>query len=292
MRQDNRTSGRLQQGLFVRSQFANRASCIKIANHDGERLAIAMFAIAESFDCGLVGCVDGKMKTADSFDGQNFAAEKPLDGIGYGIGALNSAAVYRFEPGPGTTLPACIWLGVEAAIQRIVVLRLALAAHWKDSHRGLRPIVGDATGNGETRTAVGAIEKGVAVAAVGWVEKFAKAIGAGSGISGNAGAYTSMHLAGDDAEGCFCCERQILSADRIDSGKWRRFGGEAVQECFNAGLRPLKLDDHPIRVVANEAGEVLLSCKTINEGPKSNPLNDTADPDTFANDWRTGVGQG
>ena len=60
VRQNDGTRGRLQQGFFFGSQVAERARCIKIANHDGERLAVAMFALAQARDGGFVGRVHAR----------------------------------------------------------------------------------------------------------------------------------------------------------------------------------------------------------------------------------------
>ena len=91
-----------------------------------------------------------------------------------------------FQPELRTASPAGVGLGVEAAVERIVVLGLAGGAHGEARHRGLRPVVGDAAGDGEARAAVGAVEKGITEAAVAGVEKLAEAIRTGGGVGGDA----------------------------------------------------------------------------------------------------------
>ena len=157
-----------------------------------------------------------------------------------GSAAFNRCAIARFQPDARTTAPAGIGLRVKAAIERVVVFGLALGAHGKDGHRGLRPVVGNAAGDGEARSAVGAVEKRIAVAAVGGIKQFAKAVGAGGGIGGNAGAYLSEHLAGDDAEAGLTCGSKIASSDGIDARQRRSFGGQTRKEARNAGLRDLR----------------------------------------------------
>ena len=77
---------------------------------------------------------------------------------------------------------------MKAAIGGIVVLRLAGWAHFEARHRGLRAVVGDAARDGEARSAVGAVEERIAVAAVGGIEQLAQTVGAGGRVGGNAGA--------------------------------------------------------------------------------------------------------
>ena len=126
--------------------------------------------------------------------------------------------------------PACIGLGMETAVQRVIVLGLALGAHREYGHRGLRTVIWNAPSNGEAGSAVGAVEKWIAVAAIIWIKKLAKTVGAGGCIRGNASADATMNLTGDDAKSRFPRDVQILSQDRIDPGKWRCFRGEPVKK--------------------------------------------------------------
>ena len=183
------------------SEFAQVARGVEIAHHDGERLAVAVLALAQAHDGGFVGGVDGEMESADAFDGHDFAGDEAVDSLRQPdrlrrIGAPSAVD----EPELRAAVPAGIGLGVEAAVEWIVVLGLAGGAHFEARHRGLRAVVGDAAGDGEARAAVGAIEKWIAVAAVGGIEQFAQAVGAGGGVGGNAGAHAAEDFAGDDAE--------------------------------------------------------------------------------------------
>src|SRR5947199_146563 len=83
---------------------------------------------------------------------------------------------------------------VASAIERVVILGLALRAHGEDRHRGLRPVVGNTAGDGEARAAVGAVDKRIAVTPVAGIEKFAQAIGTGGRIGRNAGADLAENL--------------------------------------------------------------------------------------------------
>ena len=88
----------------------------------------------------------------------------------------------------GPHVGAGVRLGVEAAVGRVLVLRLAARAHREAGHRRARPVVGDAAHDREARAAVGAVDERVAVAAVGGVEQLAQAVVAGGGVGRDSAA--------------------------------------------------------------------------------------------------------
>ncbi len=72
---------------------ADCAGGIEIAHHDGQRLAVAMLALAQAHDGGLVGGVHAQMESADAFDGHDLAGHEAIDGGGDGIGRRNLRSV-------------------------------------------------------------------------------------------------------------------------------------------------------------------------------------------------------
>ena len=73
-------------------------------------------------------------------------------------------------------------MGVETPVEWVIIFRLAGWTHGEDTHGGFVAIIGDILHNGEAGATVGAVDEGVAVAAVVWIEKFVETIGTGSGI--------------------------------------------------------------------------------------------------------------
>src|SRR5215469_8468614 len=71
------------------------------------------------------------------------------------------------EPDVRSAAPTRIRLCVKAAIQRIVVFGLALQTHRENGHGCLGAVVGNTACNCEAGAAVRAIEKGIAITAVG-----------------------------------------------------------------------------------------------------------------------------
>ena len=88
--------------------------------------------------------------------------------------------------------PASVRLCVEAAIQRVVILRLAQRAHGELRHRGLRPVIRNAPRDREARSAVGAVEKGIAIAPVRGIKQLSQAIQARRRIRRNAGTDLAL----------------------------------------------------------------------------------------------------
>ena len=73
-------------------------------------------------------------------------------------------------------------MGVKTAVQWIVVLGLALGAHDEISHGGARAVVRDVLDDGEAGAAVGAVGKGVEIAAVSRGKNLLQALGAGGDV--------------------------------------------------------------------------------------------------------------
>jgi len=73
-------------------------------------------------------------------------------------------------------------LGMKSPVGGVLILLRAIGAECKTSHAGVGTVVRNAGHNRKTRTAIGAVDEGVAVAAVGWIKKLAVAIRADSKI--------------------------------------------------------------------------------------------------------------
>ena len=167
--------------------------------------------------------------------------------------------------------PTCVGLRVEAPVCRVVVLGLAGRAHCETRHRSLRAVVGNAAGDGEARAAVGAVQEGIAIAAVGWVEQLAKAIGARRGVGGNPGGTrprTSLAT----------MRKPVRRPLSLRAQQWSQFApgagsrSAAAPGTLRATLgRPFNFDCHSIRVVADEAGQPFLESQAVDKGPKPTP---------------------
>ena len=80
---------------------------------------------------------------------------------------------------------AGVGLGVKTAIGRIFVLMEAALAHRETGHGGQRPVVGNFAGDRIARSAIGAVGKRIAVAAIGRRAEIAHAVIAGGNVGRN-----------------------------------------------------------------------------------------------------------
>ncbi len=145
-------------------------------------------------------------------------------------------------------------------------------------HGGLRPVVGNAAGDGEAGAAVGAVEERVAVAAVFGIESSSRR------QSGQVAASAGMPVAtwpltstGNDAEAGFASGGQVADGDGVDAGQGRSFGAKTEEEGVDARSWALKFDGDALGVVGDRSGEVFFCGQAVDEGAKADALDDTAD---------------
>jgi hypothetical protein len=165
---------------------------------------------------------------------------------------------------------------MEAPVSRVVVFRLASRAHRELRHGGLRPVVGNTARDREPRPAVGAVQEGIPVAPVAWVQQFAQAVRASRGIGWNPGAYrpqTSLTTIRKP-------NSPVAANSRTATESIRASGGASLRNRFrNASTRvslPLDLDGHPVGIVADEARQALLQGQPVDKRAESYALHHAA----------------
>ncbi len=165
---------------------------------------------------------------------------------------------------------------MESPAQRIVVFRLASGAHLEPRHRSLRPVVRNPPCNRESRTAVGAIQKRIAVAPVLRVQQLPQTVPASCRIRRNPGAHRPQNLAGNNPEPHLAYRRHIPGHNRIDPRQRRRLRAQPVEKGLHSLLRPLNLNGHAVRIVADKPRQPLLKRKPVNKRPEPYPLHHSA----------------
>src|SRR6476620_3288612 len=101
------------------------------------------------------------MKAADPLDSDDLTVEQRSRRL------LKWVLAARFgQPHARAALRACVRLGVETTIARVLVFRPALRAHLEGRHRRAGPVVGHALDDREARAAVGAVDERVAKAPI------------------------------------------------------------------------------------------------------------------------------
>jgi hypothetical protein len=212
-----------ERGDVLRGEEAEFAGCGGVTDHDGEWLFATLLAAAEfEHGVGLAG-VDCQVKAAEAFDGEDGTLLEETDGFGERIAGVRGVRAVD-EGELGAAVPAGVGLGVEAAVEGVVVLGLTGGAHAKGGHGGLGAVVGDAANDGEARAAVGAVDEGVEVAAVGWVEEFGCAVGTGGDVWGDEGVGGAGAGALQNEESGLGSEMQERGAHLMQLSESRGFG--------------------------------------------------------------------
>ena len=129
-----------------------------------------------------------------------------------------------------SALGAGVGLGVEASVGGVVVFRLAGGAHFEGGHGGVGAIVGDGFNNGVSRSAISAVDKGIAKASVGGIKQFGETIGAGVGVGSDLGFLFGLGAAGFDDETLLGAGGKYVGFYFGDSSKGGQFAFEPMGE--------------------------------------------------------------
>src|SRR5699024_5521006 len=97
------------------------------------------------------------------------------------------------------TLRAGHRLGVEATIERVAVLFVTSRTQRKRRHHGKRAVVRHGANNGETRAAVGTVDKRITITPFAWGIHFGKTGRASSGIRDNLRIHGTSRALADGA---------------------------------------------------------------------------------------------
>jgi hypothetical protein len=145
---------------------------------------------------------------------------------------------------------------VEAAIGRIIIFGLAGGAHSEGGHGSAGAVVRDILDDGETWTAIGAIDEGIVEAPVARAHHFAEAVIANGNVSGNEGSGRSIKAAGNDLKASFGKRLRFARKKRRDLREGRKFSRQTIEETFEETGLTLDLDGHAGGSIGDEAGEM------------------------------------
>ena len=283
-RDDDRPLGRREEVLFRLVEVGQGDGRFEVAHHDGERLLEAALSRAQPLDSGVGSCVAGQVVPADPLDRDDLAAaEGRLRGSEGRIGALHRAAVAVLEPEAWPTVGAGHRLRVEAAVRRVVVLRGAGVTQGERLHGRVRAVVGEADRDGETRTAVRAIDERVARPAVGGVEELVETVGAGRDVRRHERPDSALIVALDDGKTRLAGRCEVLALDRGDAGRPGRTGHQPGHELVCRRAVALDFDEHALGVVADVAGQAELGGEPVDVRPEPDPLDQPGHAETEAN---------
>jgi hypothetical protein len=166
---------------------------------------------------------------------------------------------------------------MEAAVQRIVIFRLALGTHLEIAHRGLSAVIGHAFNYGKAWTAIGAVGEGITVAAIFRIQQLIKASLAGSDIWRNELVFPSLSLALPNLEVLVTDRAMILDSYVFDVSQRWGFCPEFLLKLLNSLCFSFHLNPDIFRSVVNPALKIMFNSQSIDERPEANALNNAPD---------------
>jgi hypothetical protein len=168
---------------------------------------------------------------------------------------------------------------VEPSVSGIPKLLLTGRAERKIAQGGTGAVVGHLPHNAIAGSAVGAVEKGMAKAAVGRVPQFLQTLGAGGEIRKQQGANGSDFSAGMDGEVFISVQRKFAGPDFLQTGKRRSLFGKPAKEGLQRWAGTLHLDVDSLRVIAYPAGKFQVPGQAVDMGPEPHALHDALHAD-------------
>ena len=174
-------------------------------------------------------------------------------------------------------------LGVEAAVERVLVLAAAVGTEREPGHRGVGPVVRNRADDREARPALRAVDERIPVAAIGRVEELAQAVVARRDVGRDQRRPSGSHAV-DDPELGLADRGQRLGRHRLDPGERGRAFLQRDREAIE--LIAFDLDQHPVAVVQHVAAKAVLAGEAVDEGPEADALDDAPRPVPAPRDGR------
>ncbi len=283
--QHDRSRGAGQQVFLLGADGAIPAHLVHVAGHQRERLVFAVFARAQPLDGRRIGGVAGELESAQALDRDDGAAlQQSACGLQH---VLRTERRWRHirtvggdEPCPGAAAGAGDRLGMETAVDRIVVFGAAGRAQGEGAHRRAGAIVGNAQHDGQARSAVGAVGEGVAVAALRRVEHLRDTGYATGGVRRHTGVCATLSAGQDRETGVKRQRLGVLPINTLDACQRRRLLPQTVHERRQSVIGAADMDQHPQSVVADRAAQIQELRQPPDRGPKSDALHQAFDADT------------
>ena len=145
---------------------------------------------------------------------------------------------------------AGIGLGVKSPLCGIIELVQAPIAERESRHARIGAVVRQRAGDGEPRTALGAVDERIAVAPVARIEQLGEARLAHSRVGCDPRARIAS-AACSNLEACVRTHRRFARLDTVDASKSGRLARKTRQEAIQRRRLALDLDGNAVRIVAH-----------------------------------------
>ena len=280
---DGRGGG--SQGLGLsRGDAAVATHGRQIGHHHGQGFVRTLFALPQTHDRVVVRGVAGEMEAAQALDGQDVTFQQQVFGPAQRVLPLRDPISGHLQPDVGPAVGAGVGLGVEATVERVFVFGPAGVAHDKGGHGGGGPVVGQGLDDAEAGAAVGAVDEGIAIAAVRGIKQLAQAVGAGGHVGRDQGKACFVAACQNDKArgGVVTVGGQGMAADGGDAGQGRGLGLKRAGELVPGVVGSPHFDVHALAAVAHPTAERVGPGQAIDKGPEAHALHDAVDVDVFA----------
>src|SRR4030095_13474350 len=228
--EDNRTRTRAQQRFVFFSDEAELPDGSEIRSHDGKRLILPMFPRPKTPHGITIKSITGKVVSAESLNRQDHSSPQQPRGAGDRVAYKDLVPSGIQKANSRAALRASIRLSMKAAIGRVVEFALAVVTHFKTGHGRALAIVGNVLDNGKSRTAIGAVNKRIAIAPIRGIEKLSEQVVTGGRVRRNQRTPFFIALAANDVESALTPERNDPVINALYARQRRRLFAEISEK--------------------------------------------------------------
>src|SRR5450631_4785194 len=235
-----------------------------------KRLLFAVLTFAQTGDCSRIAGVDQKLKSPDSFEGNDFTLAKSFHRI------FEAAVQLRTAHGAG------IRLRVKPAIRRILVLLAATRTQYKLAHRRVGPVIRNVEHNRVARPAIRTVRERILETAIARIEQFFAAIGAGGKVGQDVDGFPGIVVDGQNLEARRALRRQPRELANVHHRSLLPHLLESLLKAAQLLGRPFDFPQQARVKVQHPPGEGQLRGQTEDKGSKAHSLNGSAQSDPEA----------
>jgi len=170
---------------------------------------------------------------------------------------------------------------VEAAIQRVIIFRLALGAHLEVAHGGFGAVIGHILNYGKAWATIGAVGEGITVAAVFRIQQLTQTRLTRSDIRRDKLVFPFLCPARPNFKVVMTPGWVILSSYVLDVSKRWGFGLELTLELLNSLSCTFYFNLDIFRSVVHPALKVVLNGQPVDERTEADTLDDAPNANRY-----------
>jgi hypothetical protein len=241
--------------------------------HHRQGLVGSLLAGTQGGDGGIIAGITHQVIAAHTLDGQHGMLAQGIHGGAQGVFIVMDKFLPRYgEAQSRSTGGAGQGFGMEAAVGGIAVFRRAVRAQGKARQGRVGPVVGQGADQGVTRTALGTVGEGVAVATLSGILNLRDAVRAGEIIGRQMNARRMIRMAGADLEIRQGFQRQGLLRTQPGMCQWWCLLQQITTKGRDGRRVTLHPDLHLPEPVAYPAPQAMPEREPVDKGPETHAL--------------------